>query len=129
MKSLLRSTIDNGTINWDLPILKSEAILVQAPCAARTGDLIESPFGEGDDCLKWGHIHMFLCQEDGEEILIARIKLFHWVGVSHHFSTREPDQYLHNLFVFRTRRSEPREVLLTEFRTPSTTARALSSSF
>ncbi|KAM0440829.1 hypothetical protein ACHAPT_000130 [Fusarium lateritium] len=75
LKAMLQDGIQNGTLSWDVLIMKAVSLLLQCVVGSRAGDIRRSALYEGVECLRWEHIHMILDPSDGKNLFRSTIEL------------------------------------------------------
>ncbi|KAH6990657.1 hypothetical protein BKA56DRAFT_213306 [Ilyonectria sp. MPI-CAGE-AT-0026] len=73
VKAMLQDGLQNGTLSWDVLIMKTLSLLLQCILSAKTGDLRESYDYEEYECLYWKDIHVQMVTKNGKRVLIGTI--------------------------------------------------------
>ncbi|KAK5995417.1 hypothetical protein PT974_03822 [Cladobotryum mycophilum] len=60
VKALYKDALQNGTLNWDITIMKALCILLTSALGTRPGDILVDEESENDRHLRWEHVHIIL---------------------------------------------------------------------
>lgn len=74
-KSMLKNAAEKGTRSWDVVIMRTLSIVLQAATASRSSDIRLDPVYDTKCCLQWEHIHIRMKDVDGQKIFVATVDL------------------------------------------------------
>ncbi|RTE70581.1 hypothetical protein BHE90_015012 [Fusarium euwallaceae] len=75
LRAMLQDGIQNGTLSWDVLIMKALSLLLQCVVGARAGEIRRSHQYQGLECLRWEHIYIVLDTSNNKNLFRATIDL------------------------------------------------------